>query len=422
MAHSLFPQLMKDRSGNFGIMTAIMLPVLLAVAGVAIDVTSAVEQKSRLQGLTDSAALAAASSMAAKGTNEADSKELAKDFLASQLIDYVKTGKETPAELAALDKAIRDASTVDVKQTTDTAGKIFDVSMTSSYDMPLNAMTSMFAGKTMKVQVASSARSTSVSETAISMYLALDRSGSMSFVTDEKNPLLSLCINYTETNWAYQAYLQPSNPCYIRKIQALQTAASGLFKSLNTSDPKNNLVRVGAVSYTDSTQAATGMHWGTTFASTYVSALPSVPTGGTDASGAMQIAYDALKKTNTTEATAHQSKSHSNFQRYILLMTDGEMTGGSSSWNSALDKKVRDLCDKAKLDGDTNGNGKIDGSEQGIIIFTVAFMAPSKGKELLSYCASGTENYYQPTNMQQLITDFGEIAEKAAKTTTRLTN
>lgn len=210
--------------------------------------------------------------------------------------------------------------------------------------------------------------------------------------------------------------------CYIRKIQALQTAASGLFTSLNKSDPKGNLVRVGAVSYTDETQKASDITWGTLTSSAYVTLLPYKPTGGTNAKGAMQIAYDALKLSNTTEATAHKSKNHSKYHRYILLMTDGEMTGSSASWNSGIDKDVRALCDKAKLDGDTNKNGKIDGDEEGITIFTVAFMAPTRGKELLNYCASGSENYYEPDDMNALVAAFGEIAEKAAKTTTRLTN
>jgi hypothetical protein len=186
---------------------------------------------------------------------------------------------------------------------------------------------------------------------------------------------------------------------------------TALFTSLDKSNPEKNLVRVGAVAYTDDTDDTfqeTGMSWGTTAAATYVKLFPPVPTGGTDASGAMNITFDALKAKNTTEAEAHESKDHTNFQRYILLMTDGEMTGASSNWNNGLDQKTRNICKKAKDDG--------------IIIFSVAFMAPVKGKEMLGYCASGPDNYYEPDDMNELFAAFGEIAEKAAKTTTRLTN
>src|SRR5690606_12600556 len=140
----------------------------------------------------------------------------------------------------------------------------------------------------------------------------------------------------------------------------------------------------------------------------YVNALPSVPTGGTNASGAMKVAYDALKRASTTEATAHTAKGNRDFQRFILLMTDGEMTGSSSSWNSTIDNQVRNYCDQAKNDD--------------IKIFSVAFMAPNRGKSLLGYCASATDYYFEPEDMGDLVSAFRKIGQKAADLTTRLTN
>ncbi len=89
-------------------------------------------------------------------------------------------------------------------------------------------------------------------------------------------------------------------------------------------------------------------------------------------------------------------------------MTDGEMTGYSNSWNKGIDDKVRAACAQAKSDG--------------ITIFTVAFMAPDKGKSLLQNCASNKESYYESSNMTDLVAAFGDIGRKAAKTQTRLTN
>jgi Flp pilus assembly protein TadG len=400
-----FAHFLKDAGGNFGIMTAILLPSLLGAAGVAIDLTNVLQVKTQMQGIVDSASLAAVSAMASQGMTPADAEKLAKDFLTGQLLNYVKTGNESPAELEALEKAVKEAAAVSVSQAATSSGKAYEVTLTSSYDIALTPMTRLVAGPTVRVTVGGSAKSTSESETAVSMYLALDRSGSMSFVTNQKNPVLSACANYNANSWPNP---YSYSPCYIRKIQALQTAATALFTSLDKSDPEKNLVRVGAVAYTDDTFQETGMSWGTTAASTYVKLFPPVPTGGTDASGAMNIAFDALKAKNTTEAEAHESKDHTNFQRYILLMTDGEMTGASSNWNNGLDQKTRNICKKAKDDG--------------IIILSVAFMAPVKGKEMLGYCASGPDNYYEPDDMNELVAAFGEIAEKAAKTTTRLTN
>jgi Flp pilus assembly protein TadG len=50
----------RDEGGNFGIMTALLLPILLMAIGAAIDFGLAFAEKERLQGLVDSAALAAA--------------------------------------------------------------------------------------------------------------------------------------------------------------------------------------------------------------------------------------------------------------------------------------------------------------------------------------------------------------------------
>ncbi|MGK9055409.1 TadE/TadG family type IV pilus assembly protein [Neorhizobium petrolearium] len=50
---------LNDRSGNFGIMSAIVLVPLIGVAGLAIDVTDALSVRNRLQGAADAAALAA---------------------------------------------------------------------------------------------------------------------------------------------------------------------------------------------------------------------------------------------------------------------------------------------------------------------------------------------------------------------------
>ena len=77
--------ILSDRRGNFGLMSAILLPVTLGVGGVAMDMTNAIQMKSELQGAADSAALAAASSMAAKGTSKDDAIAMARAFLSSQV-------------------------------------------------------------------------------------------------------------------------------------------------------------------------------------------------------------------------------------------------------------------------------------------------------------------------------------------------
>jgi Flp pilus assembly protein TadG/uncharacterized protein YegL len=406
MTASVWARFAKSRDGNFGLMTAVLLPILLGSAGVALDFSNAMQIKSKMQGLADAAALAAASSMAQKNMSETDAQELATDYLAGQILANGIDANATPEEKAAQQEAIRKATAVSAKTTTNSASsKGYTVALNTKYTMKLNPITSLIGGQSITLNIAATASSSSETTNGISMYLALDRSGSMSFVTTDKNSLKSICDNYTSDRWPYIAFYKP---CYIRKIEALQTAATALFSSLKTSDPKNTLVRVGAVSYNDEAQSPSAMAWGTTNASKYVTDLPSVPTGGTDATDAMTLAIDALKASNTTEATAHTAKGNASFNRFIVLMTDGEMTGNSSNWNSSLDKKVRSQCETAKADG--------------IKVFTVAFMAPDRGKSLLSTCASASDYYYEPEDMTDLVNAFGDIANKAAKSSVRLTN
>jgi Flp pilus assembly protein TadG len=419
---SIFKRLAADRSGNFGMMTAIMLPVLLGAAGFAVDFSNAMQVKNSLQGIADSASLAAASAMSQQGYTKAQAEELAKNYFVSQIIADGMTDATTTGEKSAISAKIRAATTATAKENTGSGNSktTYTVTLDSLYAMNLNPITGVVAGKSMNIAinaVATTGTDGDATRTGISMYLALDRSGSMSFKTTTSKGKGTSCVNYTADNWG-DKYIAPSSPCYVRKIEALKTASTALFDALKKADASitsgsatSTLVRTGATSYTDETQAESPMAWGTAKAASYIQKLPDVPTGGTDANGAMDNAINALKSSKDktdTESKQHASKDNDSFNRYIVLMTDGEMTGNSSKWDQALDKNVRTKCEAAKKDG--------------ITIFTVAFMAPDNGKSLLKYCATSAEYYYSPEDMSALVEAFGEIADKAAKQTVRLTN
>lgn len=55
-----FRRLIRGKSGNFGLVTALLMPVLVVSAGGSVDVVRAFNEKERLQGLIDGAVLAAA--------------------------------------------------------------------------------------------------------------------------------------------------------------------------------------------------------------------------------------------------------------------------------------------------------------------------------------------------------------------------
>ncbi|TCV66348.1 Flp pilus assembly protein TadG [Neorhizobium sp. R1-B] len=423
-----FARLMKDRAGNFGIMTAIAIPVLMGAAGVAIDLTRVIEEKNHLQAAADAATLAAASAMSEEGTmSETDAEKLMMDFYVAQAAQTINTSDMTEEEKAAAREALRQNAEAAATATiaTNTAAS-YDIRLKATYDVPMSGLTALLGFDKMTISVESQSASGREGN-ALSMYLALDESGSMAWDTTTVNPAQPTKLVATDQKEKYSCPTKynPNKMCertvykevpnYLTKMASLKAAAAVMFGELDKADPNMELIRVGADSYDDRTKPEQSIQWGTSYVKTYVNNMPAVPDGGTDASGAMANAFAALKAANGAEKTAHTGKGNTSFERFIVLMTDGEMTGNSGTWNSTIDVKVRALCDQAKADKDQAGNA--------IKIYTIAFMAPTKGKELLEYCSSGKEDYYyEPNSMTQLVQSFGEIARKAAKTGTRLTN
>ncbi|EKJ93957.1 pilus assembly protein TadG-related protein [Rhizobium pusense] len=397
-----------DKSGNFGIMTAILLPVLLGFAGAGMELANVMQVKADMQNTADSAALAAATEARLKKGDLTDEqiKEIAKGFIAAQM-EKSLTEEEK--------KKLEENSPTSITTTENARGKTYTIETTINHQVLLNPLLGFIGAKTLDLSVTGTAKSTVNKGAPISMYLALDRSGSMSFKTDTIDTKKTSCQNYTADNWGKYPNLGKTSPCYVNKATSLKTAVGFLVATLNKADPtytangSSQLVRTGASVYTHETYAVQPLSWGTSSVVSYVDKqIPEFPTGGTDARSSLNAAYNALKKANPDEAKAHKTQGNESFERYIVLMTDGEMTGNSASWNSSIDQSVRTTCETAKKDG--------------IKIFSVAFMAPDKGKALLQYCASSADNYYAPENMEQIVTAFGEIARKAAGSIATLTN
>src|SRR6218665_63709 len=79
----------KDRKGNLSIIAAIVLPVGLAAAGMAIDMSKMIASKAALQNAADAAALAAASALGNKDISTAEAKTLASDFVRGQMANHL---------------------------------------------------------------------------------------------------------------------------------------------------------------------------------------------------------------------------------------------------------------------------------------------------------------------------------------------
>ncbi|WP_026283252.1 pilus assembly protein TadG-related protein [Rhizobium sp. 2MFCol3.1] len=382
-------RLISNRDGNFAITTAIIIPVLIGSAGIAIDLSNMAMQKRQLQDASDSAALAAATALSnGKVSTEAEAQALAKDFVAGQMANFIGS-----ADMAAL----KNGTTVDITTTTTATSKSYKVKVNAGYDMSLTPMMKVFGQNTAAIASNSfSSSGTSDVKSALSMTLALDESGSMLADTTEIQSQSS-CTHYNTSGRSIGSY----KPCYVKKIDALKTAANLLFTQLDTADPEAKYVRTNAIGWSSEVQISNAFGWGTSATRTSVINKLSGG-GGTESAAPMKKAYEDLTTTNyNSETQVHTRAGNNKITKYIVLMTDGDNNSGSS--NTA----TLNTCTDAK--------------NAGIKIYSVAFMAPTGGQTLLRNCASGNGYYYQAESMADLLTAFKAIGSEAAKDKTLLT-
>lgn len=398
-----------DRGGNFALMAALVVPVLFAGGGIAVDLANMMRAKNQLQDATDTAALAASSALINEGMSIANATKLARDFMLSQLSQSKSslTAGMTPEEITAFDAAFVNNIKVNIveKTATNTVGnsKTYTVDISSNYNLPLTPFTRLLGQKTAQISAASSSLSSSETKNALSMFLVLDRSGSMAENTatiDKDNP--TKVENYSCGTKNRPKTCQRTVDNFVTKIDALKTATENLTKYLKTADPTGSLVRTGAVSYNASMQNPNDLAWGTDGAVNYVKALSA--TGGTDSGDAFETAYEKLmlKKSGVlVEDAAHMDKNKQAPTKYIVFMTDGDNNYASA------DTETKKWCEKARTDK--------------IQVFTVAFMAPARGQTLLNSCATTSAHYFKAENAEQLNEAFKYIGEKASAMTVRLT-
>jgi Flp pilus assembly protein TadG/uncharacterized protein YegL len=377
-------RLLKSRKGNFSVMAAFLLPVGLGAAGLALDMSKMIATKAALQNAADAAALAAASALANKGVTSDNAKALAADFISGQMSNHLETDEAG----AAVPFDFSSCTHVDVDdQTTTGTAKKYNVTVSTCYDVEYSALSAFLGQSGGRLTVTSATESTTESKNALSMYLVLDRSGSMAEYTNTVSG--SYTCKYGRKTYTCYTYYD--------KITALRNAATSLMTKLDSADPDTTLVRTGAVSYNASMQTPTNLAWGETHTKTYISNLTA--SGGTDSGLAFKTAYKALVA--TTEDTAHANKNGQVPSKYIVFMTDGD-----NNYTSA-DTETKKWCDAART--------------AGIEVYSVAFMAPSRGQALLSYCATTSAHYFAAEDADDLNAAFEYIGERATETATRLT-
>ncbi|WP_028746726.1 vWA domain-containing protein [Rhizobium mesoamericanum] len=403
---SSLSRLQKDRRGNFGMVTAVLLPLAIGAGALAVDITNAAMAKHQLQEASDAAALATAAALADGKIDTTTASSFAKDFVAGQMANFIGDTTE-----------LRDTTTATVTKTTSNGATSYSVSVASSYSMELSGLAQVIGFNTTNIGAASkTASGHSEKQGSVSIFLALDKSGSMGNDTGTVNasqPTESYtyeCGGYLNKHgkWITQT-CTGTRTNYYTKIEALKLAVGNLTAELDKADPTHIYSRTGAVAYDIKTYPETALAWGTSEVTTYVNALMAA--NGTNSSGAMDKAYTSLTALNNArndnENALHQAKTGQTPKKYIVFMTDGDnnddLAGGRS-----YDILTKGTCDTAK--------------SKGIEIYTIAFMAPENGQALLKYCATDDNHYFKAESMSDLLAAFQEIGAKTSSQTTRLIN
>lgn len=382
--------LLRDRSGNFAMMTAILAPVLVGAAGLSIDVSNIVISQRQLQEASDSAALAAATALSTgKAANADQAKALAIDFVTGQMANFVDS-----ATVAAIKQGI----TVDIQTTVSSSGTSYKIKVNSTLPVTMTPLTKVFGYTNYNVAARSSTTSgINEQRSAVSMTLVLDESGSMLANTGTKIVPTTSCQQYNTSGKS----IGKLSPCYVKKIDALKDAAGLLLDELDDADPQAQYVRTNAIAWSGSIQDSSKFAWGTK--QTRSDVIDTMSAGGnTESSAPMKKAYEDLITTNASSETKVQAAAgNTNLTKYIVFMTDGENNASSS------DTATLNTCTSAKTDG--------------IKIYSIAFMAPDAGQKLLNSCSSGAGYYFKAESMKDLLDAFQKIGQDAAAAKTLLT-
>lgn len=361
------------------------------------DVSSVLAVRSKVQAATDAAAVAAGSALVNEGVTIDQAKQLALNFIKGQLARELATVSDSQQQQGTQSPYgnfdIGSCTAVNVEETNGLGTtKIFNVSVSTCLATKLTVLGAFNGGSVQMIRATSSTQSMTASQKALSMYLVLDRSGSMGDNTD------------VATGTATYAYscgwwrtCTGTKTTYLTKIDALKQAADGLLKQISTADPDQYYARLGAVSYNSAMDTPQPLGWGTTAVSNYVNALSA--SGGTDSSNAFKQAYQSLA--SATENSLHQTKNGQTPDKFIVFMTDGENNYASA------DTATKQWCDAART-------AKMQ-------VYSIAFMAPAAGQALLRYCATDSSHFFAAQNASDMIAAFKYIGEKAISATTRLT-
>ena len=196
------------------------------------------------------------------------------------------------------------------------------------------------------------------------------------------------------------------------RIKTLKKAGKRMLRRLRDADPDNVYVRTGLASYNHAIKNIEDMAWGV---NRTLGEVNNLKHGGyTSSTDAVNMVGGWL--IGNTEQLAHETQDvHGdrdfNLNRFMIFMTDGENKTNPEHDPDGTGAEQDDVATRARCD-----EIKADGVE----LYTVAFQAPVRGQELLEYCATSENHYFDATDEDAFLEAFDEIGDRIENTLIRI--
>jgi Flp pilus assembly protein TadG len=432
-----------ETRGNVAIIFALSVIPILSIVGVAVDTQMTLTQKNKVQAVVDSAVIFGARSM----QDGASRTEVAKDVdtyvkallkqqstsldCAGIALEYEDDSQDINASIfcsqpttlsnlfgqPTMDFRVSSGSTYGIGKVE--VAFVFDVSgsMGSSGKMGDLKVAALEAVDTLLPAAYDPAKSDDV-RLAMTSYDTMVNAGSYFKAVTNKSPTRTYTATYEKEEEVCTKY-NKKGKC--KKYKTVKTPA------VTSKTVKNICVkeRIGADAFTDEDpgpgawlEAAEAYYDKSRDRWTEETCNDIGPLPLTDSRGNLRAYINGLKPYSMTaghmgvawgwyliepkwdlwpSASAPLPYDEPDAAKAIILMTDGEFNSYFSRGQGNSFDQAKKLCDAAK--------------DKHIVIYTVAFKAPSQGQEILNYCATSAAHAFKPENGQQLKDAYTMIAQ-----------
>ena len=449
-----FRRLKHDTEGNIAIIFALMTIPLFLLMGFAIDLQQVNTAKNRVQFILDSAVIAGAREMQ-EGKSDTEIKKYLENYFKSAMkaqgkgTDCADPVPVISSESQDISVSVRCAQPTSIMQLTGTKELNFSVTSASTYGIGKVDISFVFdisgSMRGSKIEALKSA-----ADTAIDVLLPKDDDGttgevrigmtSYSYMSDageyfEKVTNVSPTRTYSVT---YEKEVEVDRTWVCTRYRRNGSCRNGYWEReyetqefTETKTVTNTCVkeRIGGDAYTDENPGpyswiephdTWGSEWnGNVYwnSDPECSPLPVLPmtsnrnklfdyvdslyaSGGT--AGHIGIAWgwyliapdwDTVWPAGSDPYPYDEPDS----AKAMIVMTDGDFLNQYAPGQGSSFDQSKKLCDNIK--------------DEGVKIYTVAFQAPTQGKEILNYCASGEDFAFTPDSAEELTEAYTKIAQ-----------